>query len=161
LLDEEGEMLGVMSREKALDIARQKEVDLVEVSPKADPPVCRTVDYGKLLYTLQKKEQQAKKATKSNEIKGVRLTFRIGSGDLERQRGNAEEFLKDGHPVRVQMVLRGREKAHRNLAFEKMRAFLKTLEEAGTVDQEPKMGGFQIIAILKPAQKSPSNSSEQ
>jgi translation initiation factor IF-3 len=158
VLQENGEdqALGIMSREKALAMAKEKEVDLVEISPKAKPPVCKIVDYGKMLYALKKKEQQAKKATKSNEMKGIRLTFRIGPGDLERQRQHAATFLTGGHPVRVQMMLRGREKAHRGLAFAKMKTFLESLHEAGSVDQPSRSSGFQIIAILKPLGKSKS-----
>lgn len=131
-------------------MAKQQEVDLVEISPKATPPVCKIIDYGKMLYQLQKKEKANKVASKQHEMKGIRLTFRIGEGDLERQRKHAEEFLLAHHPVRVQMVMRGREKAHKDLAIEKINSFIASLEEFCTVDQAPKLGGFQIITVLKP-----------
>jgi len=150
VVDAEGELIGVISREDALAKSKEAGVDLVEISPKAVPPVAKIIDYGKMLYILKKKEQQAKKAGKANELKGVRLTFRMDVGDLERQRRHAEGFIKDQHPVRVQMLLRGREKAHKPLAFEKMNTFLKSFEEIAKVDQPPKFSGFQIVAILKP-----------
>jgi translation initiation factor IF-3 len=133
--------------------AHELGVDLVEISPNANPPVCKLIDYGKMLYALKKKEQQTKKATKSKEQKGTRLTFKMDVGDLDRQRKMAESFLSDGHPVRVQMRLRGRERAHMDLAFQKLNDFLSSLKEVGNVEQAPKPSGFQIIAILKPIKK--------
>ena len=153
-MDEAGETPGVMAVSEARALADEKGVDLVEISPNAKPPVCKIIDYGKMLYGLKKKEQQTKKATKVREMKGIRITFRIGPGDLERQRGQAEKFLTEGHAVRVQMRLRGRERAHTRLAIDKLNAFLKSLVEFGTVDQPPRAAGFQIIAILKPSKSS-------
>lgn len=153
-MDEHGEMIGVMPTTQALAKAKEEGVDLVEISPNAKPPVCKIIDFGKFLYNEQKKEKVQKRATKSHEIKGIRLSFRIGPGDMERQREKAEEFLLDQHPVRVQMVMRGREKAHKYLAVDKMKIFLASLSEAGIVEQEPKLSGFQIIAVLKPVPKN-------
>ena len=147
-------MLGVMSTEDALVRSKAAGLDLVEISPKAVPPVAKIIDYGKFLYDIKKKEKQAKKATKSAEIKGVRLSFRIGEGDMERQRKNAETFLTNGHPVRVQLILRGREKAHKPLAFEKLAGFIASLSDFCQVDQTPRFGGSQIVAILKPTKSS-------
>lgn len=154
MIDEAGEMIGVMSSDEALAKAKEAELDLVEISPNAKPPVCKIIDYGKFLYNEKKKEKQQKKASKAQEMKGIRLSFRIGPGDLDRQRSHAQEFLQDGHPVRVQMMLRGREKAHKDLAFAKMREFNKSLEEFGQLDQPPRMSGSQIIAMLKPKPKN-------
>ena len=156
VVDEQGEMLGVMPIAQALEKAREAEVDLVEISPNAKPPVCKIIDFGKFLYNEQKKEKAQKKATKSHEIKGIRLSFRIGPGDMERQRKHAETFLLDHHPVRVQMIMRGREKAHKDLAKEKLNGFLESLKEFGTVEQEPKFSGFQMVAVLKPTGKTSS-----
>lgn len=154
VVDEQGEMLGVMPTSQALAQAKEAGVDLVEISPKAVPPVCKIIDFGKFLYNEQKKEKAQKKATKNHEIKGIRLSFRIGPGDLERQRKHAETFLQEQHPVRVQMVMRGREKAHKDLAMEKLRGFLDSLKDFGSVEQEPKFSGFQMVAVLKPAGKA-------
>lgn len=153
VVDEQGEMIGVMPTSQALAKAKEQELDLVEISPKAKPPVCKIIDFGKFLYNEQKKEKAQKKASKSNEMKGIRLTFRIAAGDMERQQKKAAEFLEDQHPVRIAMVMRGREKAHKNLAIEKMNGFIEGLKEVGSVDQPPKSSGFQIIAVLKPVGK--------
>ena len=139
-----------MSRESALAEAQTREVDLVEIAPKAQPPVAKLIEYGKMLYMLKKKEHASKKAGKSLEQKGIRITFRMGEGDLERQRKHAEEFLEKGHPVRVQLVMKGRENAHKHLAYEKMKAFTMSLAESGKLEQNPRGSGYQIIAILKP-----------
>ncbi len=143
-------MLGVMTNAVALSLAQEKELDLVQVSTNVDPPICRLIEYGKFLYNLKKKEQQNKKMTKATEMKGARLSFRMCSGDMDRQRDHAEEFLSSGHPVRVQMVMKGRERNHANLAFEKLNSFLSSLSSVGVVDQPPRISGFQIVAILKP-----------
>lgn len=149
-MTDDAEMLGVLTIEKAIEAAKSRELDLVEISPKADPPVCKIIDYGKYLYEQKKKEKIQKKASKGHEMKGIRLSFRIGPGDLDRQRKHAEEFLSTGHPIRVQMVMRGREKAHKDLALEKMKAFLASLTEFGTIDNVPRAAGFQIVSIMKP-----------
>ena len=147
-------MLGVMDTRDALAQARELEVDLVEISAKADPPVCKIIDYGKMLYAQKKKEQKAKQATKKKELKGIRITFSMAEGDMARQRKHAEEFLSEGHPVRVQLRMRGRERAHKDLAFQKMKGFLNSLSDISKIDQMPKMGGGQLVATLAPAKKT-------
>jgi translation initiation factor IF-3 len=142
-----------MPLEEALNLAKERELDLVEISPKAKPPVCNIIDYGKFQYEQQKKEKKQKNASKGHEMKGIRLSFRIGPGDLERQTKKAEKFLTTGHPIRIQLIMKGREKAHKNLAFDKIKEFIAGLEEFGKLDQNPKLGGFQIVAILKPVVK--------
>lgn len=153
MVDGDGEMLGVMPTSEARAKAEELGVDLVEISPNAKPPVCKLIDYGKFLYGEKKKQQEAKKSEKTHEIKGIRLTFKIDVGDLERQRKLAEKFLVDGNTVRIQMRLRGRERAHTPLAVQKLMDFMKSLSEFGSIEQTPKPTGFQIIAILKPSKK--------
>lgn len=153
MVDDEGEMMGVMPTSEARALAEERGVDLVEISPNAKPPVCKLIDYGKFLYAEKKKSQEAKKTEKTHEIKGIRLTFKIDVGDLERQRKLAEKFLVDGNTVRIQMRLRGRERAHSSLAVRKLVDFMKSLSEFGGIEQMPKPTGFQIIAILKPSKK--------
>ncbi len=147
-------MIGILNLTEALSLAREKEVDLVEISPKAVPPICRIIDYGKMLYTLKKKEKNSKKSGKVKETKGIRITFRIGPGDLERQKKKTISFLENGNPVRIQLVMRGREKAHKDIAFAKMKKFIKSLEEFSSLEQLPKLSGHQIIAIVKPSKSS-------
>lgn len=148
-----------MTPSQAISLAQEKGVDLVEISAKAVPPVCKVIDYGKMLYALKKKEQKSKQANKTKEQKGVRLTFKIDVGDLERQRKMAEKFLTDGHSVRVQMRLRGRERAHMPLAIEKMNKFLTSLNEVSKIDQPAKASGGQVLATLAP-DKSGSKTEE-
>ncbi len=150
VVDSEGELVGVMSVSQALEKAHEQGVDLVEISPKAVPPVCKLINYGKMLYALQKKEQKAKQTGKAKEIKGLRLTFAMGEGDQDRQRRKAEEFLREGHTVRIQMVMKGREKAHGDLAVEKIRKFIEGLGDLGKVEVPPKFSGYQIITLIKP-----------
>lgn len=156
LLDPQGEMLGVVKFSVAKAKAIELGVDLVEISPNARPPVCQVIDYGKMLYAEQKRLQVQKKAQKKHEIKGIRLTFRIGPGDLERQKTHAKEFLEEGHTVRVQLTMRGREKAHKDMAIDKMMEFVASLEEICTLENRPKLSGHQVVAILKPKTESKS-----
>lgn len=152
-MDEQGEMLGVMSSKEAFLMAKEKEMDLVEISPKASPPVCKIIDYGKMLYALKKREKKAKQVTKAKEMKGVRITFAMAQGDMDRQALLSKKFLEDGHPVRVQLRLKGRERAHMALAYQKMKAFLISLDACSKIDQTPKSAGGQIVATLAPYKK--------
>lgn len=132
-------------------MAKEKTLDLVEISPKASPPVCKIINYGKMLYAIKKKEKKAKQATKAKELKGVRITFAMAQGDMDRQSLLSRKFLQDGHPVRVQLRLRGRERAHMNLAYKKLKGFLASLDDCSKVDQTPKGAGGQIVATLTPS----------
>lgn len=153
MVDDAGEMMGVMPTSQARALAEERGVDLVEISPNAKPPVCKLIDYGKYLYAEKKKNQEAKKSEKTYEVKGIRLTFKIDVGDLDRQRKLAEKFLSDGSTVRIQMRLRGRERAHTSLAIKKLTEFMNSLSEFGSIEQPASPNGFQLIAILKPLKK--------
>ena len=110
-----------------------------------------------MLYALKKKDQKQKLANKTLEVKGIRLSFRMGEGDSNRQQEKAREFLNDGHPIKIQLLMRGREKAHKNLAFQKLKSFITPLiEEVARLENEPKLSGSQIIAILKPSKTTNS-----
>lgn len=128
LIDETGKQIGVLPLEKALQIARERNFDLVQVTEKVEPPVCKLMDYGKYLYSLQKKERKARLKMKS-EIKGIRLGFNISLHDMETKAKMAEKFLKKGNKVRIEMRLIGREKGLLDFAEEKMKKFLALLEE--------------------------------
>lgn len=128
LIDETGKQLGVLALEKALQIARERNFDLIQVTEKVEPPVCKLMDYGKYFYRLEKKEKSAKHH-KAGELKGIRLTFGISEHDLETRARQAEKFLKKGDKVRIEMQLRGREKAHQDFAREKIKRFLEILEK--------------------------------
>ncbi len=127
VIDETGKQLGVMDLVKALRTAREHNLDLIQVTKKVEPPVCKILNYGKFLY-WEKKKKKAAKAHQVGEIKGIRLRFSISLHDLEIRARQAEKFLRKGNKVRVEMKLRGREKALGNFAKEKINKFLEVLE---------------------------------
>lgn len=147
LIDENNVSLGAMDTAKALDLSREHGYDLVEVSPKADPPVCRMIDFGKFQYQQAKQEQQAKSKQKKVDTKGVRIGLRTDTHDLAFKKVQSEKFLKKGHKVKIEIVLRGREKAHQVLAKQSLKEFLASIEVPHTVEDEIKSfpGGFNTL----------------
>ncbi|MDD2696738.1 MAG: translation initiation factor IF-3 [Candidatus Pacebacteria bacterium] len=127
LIDETGKQIGLVPLEEALRIARERNLDLIQVTEKVEPPVCRLEDYGKYLYREEKKERAAQKH-KGGDIKGLRLTFNISQHDLETRAHQAEKFLKRGDIVRIELPLRGREKALQDFAKEKVNKFIEILQ---------------------------------
>jgi translation initiation factor IF-3 len=148
VIDEEGKNLGVFPLEKALEIAKERNLDLILVSEKADPPVCKLGDYGKYLYWLQKKKVRTKKTT---EVKIVRLGFNISLHDLEIRANQAKKFLEKGNKVKIEMILKGREKKFENLAKQKIEEFLNIIKQKvqikleGELKKESK--GFTLMII--------------
>lgn len=126
VIDEAGKQLGIMNLEQAISVARERNLDLIQVTEKVEPPICKVMDFGKYLYQQQKKEK--KQRPKGGEVKGIRLTFNISLHDLETRARQAEKFLKEGDKVRIEMVLRGREKALGNFAKDKIGKFLEILQ---------------------------------
>lgn len=129
VIDETGSQLGIMDFEKALQLAKEKNLDLIQVTEKAVPPVCRIMEYGKFLYHQQKKEKDMKHHQKGGELKEIRLTFAISDHDIEVKAKKAEEFLKIGDKVKIDMRLRGRERALQGFAREKIKKFIDALEK--------------------------------
>ncbi len=127
MIDEAGKQLGIMKLEEALQLARERNLDLIQVTEKVQPPVCKIMDYGKYLYQEKRKEKTVTKV--HNELKGIRLGFKISLHDLEIRANLAEKFLKKGHRVRVELILRGREKALSEFAKKKLNQFLEILEK--------------------------------
>jgi len=152
LIDEEGKQIGIIPLQEALRMAEGRNLDLIQVTEKVDPPVCKIMNYGKYLYWLQKKEKAAK-GSKSNELKGIRLGFNISQHDLETRARQAEKFLKKGDKVRIEMVLRGREKALGDFAKGKINQFLETLEKLVPIKIERELKrelrGFTMIIAKK------------
>ena len=148
VVDETGKQLGVLGLTEALEMAKEKNLDLIQLTEKVDPPVCKIMKYGKYLYSLEKKEKQSRTKT-GGEIKGVRLTFNISLHDLETRARQAEKFLKKGNKVKAELILKGREKVHENFGKEKINKFLEILEKLIPIKierelkKEPK--GFTII----------------
>lgn len=130
VIDETGKQLGILFKEKAIQIAKERGFDLIQVTEKVEPPICKLLDYGKYLYNLQKKEKAAKHH-KTGGLKGIRLTFGISEHDLETRVKQSEKFLKKGNKVRIEMALKGRQrsKALEGFAKEKFKKFLETLEK--------------------------------
>lgn len=150
LIDENGEQLGVRKTEEALTLAKEAGLDLVEVAPKANPPVCKILDYGKHLYRQAKLDKKHKKQQKQGEMKGIRLTFRIDKHDLETKVKQARKFLESQNIVKVTLVFRGREAAHPDIAKEKLDFFFESLKDIAHLDHPPKKQGYTMFMILVP-----------
>ncbi|MFP4464656.1 MAG: translation initiation factor IF-3 [Alphaproteobacteria bacterium] len=150
LVDSEGQMVGVVDIDKALKMAEEAGFDLVEVSPNAEPPVCKILDYGKYKYEQQKKASEARKKQKTVDVKEVKVSPRIEKNDYDVKMRNARRFLENGDKVKVTMRFRGREMAHQNIGRELFEQMLEDLEEMVSVELQPKMEGRQMIMILVP-----------
>ncbi len=148
VISPEGKQLGVMETEKALQLAQQFGLDLVEVAAQATPPVCRIMDFGKYVYEESKKSSHAK-ATAS-KIKEVELSPRIDQHDLETKLRHAEEFLNEGAKVKMRLKFRGREMAHTEIGFEVMQRAIAEIEGMGHAEAEPKLNGRQIHVMITP-----------
>lgn len=150
MIDHQGEQKGIMGIEKAMKLAQNTSLDLVEVSPMATPPVCKIMDYGKHLYKHKKLDQAQKKAQKQTEVKGVRLSLRTGEHDLQTKLRQAERFLSKKNLVKFSLILKGREFAHQDLAFKKMEDVKERLSEVADVDTPAKKQGNHLMMILSP-----------
>ncbi|HZP00741.1 MAG TPA: translation initiation factor IF-3 [Terriglobia bacterium] len=148
VIDEEGNQLGIMPPFEALKIARGSGLDLVEVAPTANPPVCRIINYGKYLYQLNKRQHEARKHQKSVGLKEVKMRPRTSAHDFETKRNKIVEFLQEGAKVKVTIMFRGREMAHRNLGFQMMDRLIEAVGDAGAVEVRPKFEGPNLSVII-------------
>ena len=148
MVAEGGENLGILETAEALRIARERGLDLIEISPTAKPPVCKIMDFGKFKYEREKGEREHSKKQKTVEVKGVRIGFTTGKHDLIRMAERVEEFLESGDKVRIDMVLHGREKAFRDMASEKFNEFMQLITKEFTYESEPKKTPQGFIAII-------------
>ena len=153
LIASDGKMMGVVSLEEALSMAAKSNLDLVEISPKAIPPVCKILDYGKYKYEAQKKASIAKKNQKIVELKEIQLRPLIEKNDYEVKLKRAKNFLHAGHKMKVTLRFRGREMAHQEIGINLLSRFQKDLEDSATVDVAPSKEGRQILMILSPQSK--------
>lgn len=153
VIDENGQPLGEMPTSEALRIAEDKELDLVEVNPKALPPVCKILNFGQFQYQQSRKNQQQKVRAKKVEIKGIRLSYKIGKHDLEFRQEQAKKFLSKGDKVKIETILRGRERQYAYEAGAKISDFIKSLGEHVFVEQSVKKQGNQLSALVS-GQKS-------
>jgi translation initiation factor IF-3 len=150
LIDEKGQQIGIISSREALTIAQERGLDLVEVAPNADPPVCRLMDYGKHLYERAKREREARKAQKFTETKEIRLRPKIGEHDLAFKIRDARRFLADGAKVKVRVRFRGREITHPEVAQDLLKRIVSELSDVAVVEQRPSMEGRTLLMILAP-----------
>ena len=150
LIDENGEQVGVLDTSEARRIAQGKQLDLIEISPSADPPVCRFGDFGSFLFNKQKQEAKQRKSGKQAAEKKIRLRPSTGQHDLNTKLSHAKKFLEKGHPLTIEIFMRGRENEHANLCFDKLKIFQQDLAEIAKVDLEPKRFGTRVVMKLKP-----------
>ena len=143
-------MLGIMPTPKALDLANEKKLDLVNISPNANPPVCKILDYGKYRYELQKKEKEAKKKQKETQVKEIRLSTFIEEHDVNVKANTASKFLKDGDKVIVSLRFRGREKDYAAKGMGVRAAFAEAVAEVGIVEKKPVFEGRSLTMVLGP-----------
>lgn len=148
LIDEDGKMLGVVPILQALRIAEEKELDLVEISPNAKPPVCKILDYRKFVYEQQKREKTQKKQQTSQDIKELRFTWRTADHDFNFKVRHAREFLMDGNKVKATVMFRGREIAHREVGEELLNKFIESLSDISKIDTPLKLDGKRMSVIL-------------
>lgn len=151
LIDENGEQIGVVSTEQALEMAKVRELDLVEIVPNTRPPVVKIMDFGKYQYQKAKEAQQQKSKQKKTEIKGLRIGLRTDDHDIEVRKKQTEKFLSAGHKVKIEIRLKGREKAYQNLAREALHNFIKSITVSNKIEQEIKRfpGGFNVVIAPK------------
>ena len=146
-------MVGVVSREQALEMAQSQALDLVEVSPNADPPVCRILDFGKFLFEQNKKAHAAKRKQKQIQVKEVKFRPGTEEGDYQVKLRNLIRFLTEGDKAKVTLRYRGREMAHQELGFQLLQRVQQDLLEHGTVEQMPKLEGRQLVMVITPKRK--------
>lgn len=129
VIDDEGNFLGVLKTADAINIAHERELDLVEVSPKEDPPVCKILDYGAFKYQKEKEKRAQKAHAKKVEVKGIRLSVKMGTHDVDVRKTQALDFLAGGDKLKIEILMRGREKAHGDIAIQRINDFVAALEQ--------------------------------
>ena len=149
----DGEMVGVLSREEALALAEESGMDLVEIQPTADPPVCRIMDYGKFKFEAQKKANAAKKKQKIVEIKELKFRPTTDDGDYNIKLRNLRRFLEEGDKVKVNIRFKGREMAHQELGMQMAQRIEKDLADEVVIEQRPRLEGRQMIMMVAPKRK--------
>lgn len=153
LIGAEGEQIGIVSIQEALAIAEEAKLDLVEISPDAEPPVCRVMDYGKHIFEKKKQQAIARKNQKQIQIKEIKFRPGTEEGDYKVKLRNLIKFLSEGDKAKVSLRFRGREMAHQELGMELLKRVEADLIEYGTVEQYPKMEGRQLMMVLAPKKK--------
>ncbi len=150
LIGTEGEQLGIVSPREALQLAYEKELDLVLLSDKADPPVCRIMDYGKYKFEQEKKAKEARKKQHTSDVKEVKMRYKIEEHDYQVRIHSAQRFLKDGDKVKATIMFKGREIQHADLAEELLKRMANDLKDVGEVQQMPKREGRNMTMLVAP-----------
>lgn len=138
-----------MSRADALRAAEDAGVDLVEISPTANPPVAKIVDWGKFQYQKMKEQQKNRRSNKANELKQMRFGLKIGTNDLEIKLRKIRAFLADGHKVKIILFYRGREMAHKELGYELINRLIESLDDVAILEQKPQMAGKNLSIVIR------------
>ncbi|MBN8662326.1 MAG: Translation initiation factor IF-3 [bacterium ADurb.Bin425] len=150
LIDEEGNQLGIVPTREALANAREKGLDLLLVQPDANPPVAKILDYGRHKFEQEKKARESKKKQHVQDVKEIKMRYKIEEHDFQVKLKHAQKFLTDGDKIKVLIVLRGREMQHADMAIDLMNRFAEDLKDLGAMDREPKLEGKSVIMILNP-----------
>ncbi|MBR6737165.1 MAG: translation initiation factor IF-3 [Clostridia bacterium] len=150
LIGANGEQLGILSSQEALKIAFESDLDLVKISPNAEPPVCKIMNYGKFKYEQEKRQKEARKNQKVVEVKEIQLSMTIDVGDVNVKAKQAQKFLEKGHKIKVSIRMRGRQNAHSDLGIEVMNKFYSLLESDAVLEKKPMLEGRNILMILAP-----------
>ena len=150
MVDTDGSQLGIMTLQEALDLAEQRNLDLVKIAPQAKPPVCKIIDYGKFRFEQSKREKEQRKNQRVVEIKEVRLSLNIDTHDFETKKNHAVRFISEGNKVKASIRFRGREMGHPELGQEIMRRFAEAMEDVANVEKAPKLEGRTMLMFLAP-----------
>ncbi len=150
VIDSDGSQLGIMPLKEAMDLAEQKNLDLVKIAPQATPPVCKIIDYGKFRFEQAKREKEARKNQRVVEIKEVRLSLNIDTHDFETKKNHAVRFIEEGNKVKASIRFRGREMGHPEHGLEIMRRFAEAMAEVANVEKPAKLEGRSMLMFLAP-----------
>lgn len=150
VVNDKGEQLGIMSNNEALQVAQERGLDLVKIAPKATPPVCKVIDYGKYRFEQAKREKEAKKNQRVTEVKEIRLSLNIDTHDFNTKLNHAKKFIKVGNKVKVSIRFRGREMGHPELGYDIMQRFADELSEISIVEKPVKLDGRNMLMFLAP-----------
>lgn len=150
VVSDKGEQLGIMTSKEALQMAQERDLDLVKIAPKATPPVCKVIDYGKYRFEQAKREKEAKKNQRVTEIKEIRLSLNIDTHDFNTKLNHAKKFIKVGNKVKVSIRFRGREMGHPEIGYDIMQRFADELSETSTIEKPAKLDGRNMLMFLAP-----------
>ena len=150
VIDSDGTQLGIMPLRRAMELAEQKNLDLVKIAPQANPPVCKIIDYGKFRFEQAKREKEARKNQRVVEIKEVRLSLNIDTHDFETKKNHALRFISEGNKAKASIRFRGREMGHPELGLEIMRRFADAMSEVANVEKPAKLEGRTMLMFLAP-----------